>query len=371
MIKNCKAMVLTGPRKMEMRVFPLPPIGDEDGLLEVELAGVCGSDPAIYEGRPTHGPRPFPLIMGHEIVGRIARIGPGASRRLGVIEKDRVVVEYAFGCGLCDECRGGNYQTCENKMFYGSMVSCQESPHLFGGYSEFLYIHPQAKVHRVGDDISPEKAVLICAVIGNAIRWLRHIGGVSIGDTVAIIGPGQQGIAAAAVASACGAGQVFVIGVASDSARLKMALRFGANRVINAATEQPTAVIAEATHGKMANIIMDVSGSPAGAKLALELAARRGTVVLPGIYKGQSAALDLDRIVLNELKVLGAFSQNSSSVRAAIHLVRQGKYPFAELISHRFPLEEAEAAVLLVAGQGSGDRPLKVVIDPKAHSRKH
>ncbi len=362
-------MVLTGPRAMEARTFPLPAVGEEDGLLEVELAGVCGSDPGIYEGRPTHGPRPFPLIMGHEIVGRIARMGPAASRRHGVREGDRVVVEYAFGCGLCAECRSGYYQTCERKRFYGSMVSCREPPHLFGAYSEYLYIHPQAKVHRIGDEMSPEVGVLVCAVLGNGIRWLRHIGGVSLGDAVAIVGPGPQGLAAAAVAAACGAGPIFVVGLSADAARLKMALRFGATRAINAEVESPAAVVAEATQGRMAAVVMDVSGSPAGAALALELAGRRATIVLPGIYKGKPATLDLDRIVLNEMKVAGAFSQNSPAVQAAIRMARRGGFPFGELISHRFPLAEAEAAVRLVAGQDGGERPLKVVIDPKARTR--
>jgi threonine dehydrogenase-like Zn-dependent dehydrogenase len=104
------------------------------------------------------------------------------------------------------------------------MVSCKDSPHLFEAYSEYLYIHPNAKVHRIGDEISPRLGVMICAVIGNGIRWLRQVGGVSIGDAVAIVGPGQQGLAAVSVAKESGAGPIFVIGLEKDRRRLEMDL---------------------------------------------------------------------------------------------------------------------------------------------------
>ncbi|QTA92923.1 zinc-dependent alcohol dehydrogenase [Desulfonema magnum] len=363
MKKFSRAMVLTGPRKMEMQTFHLPEIGENDGLLEVELAGVCGSDPGIYRGVPTHGPRPFPLIMGHEIVGRVAKMGKTAQKRLGVAEGDRVVIEYAFGCGMCESCLTGAYSTCENKYFYGSMISCLESPHLFGAYSEYLYIHPQAKVHKIGDEISPEIGVLICAVLGNGIRWLRRIGGVSVGDTVAIIGPGQQGLAAAAVARESGANPIYVIGLSRDKDRLDMARRFGAHRTINADEENPWKVISDETHGRLADVVTDLSGNPAGAELALSLAGKKATVVLPGIYKGKKATLNLDHAVLNEIKIFGAYSQNFQSVRAAIKMVCQARYPFEEMITHRFPLKDAEQAVRMAAGEEK-EIPVKVVIEP-------
>gem|GEM_PF-5526770 len=91
MTRGSMAVVLTGPGRMELRRFPLPPIGEEDGLLKVELVGVCGSHPGIFSGRSTRGERPYPIILGHEIVGRIVEIGEKAQRRLGVEVGDRVV----------------------------------------------------------------------------------------------------------------------------------------------------------------------------------------------------------------------------------------------------------------------------------------
>ena len=362
---TCHAMVLTAPETLEMKTFSIPDTGDEDGLLEVELVGVCGSDPGIFKGLPTHGPRPFPLIMGHEIVGRVAKMGLSAQKRFGVKEGDRVVVEYAIGCGTCNACLSGLYTMCENKFYYGSMISCQAPPHLFGAYSEYLYIHPRAKVHKIGDEISPEVGVMISAVIANGIRWLRQIGELSIGQTVVILGPGPQGMAGVAAAKECGAGSIFMIGLEQDKDRLEMAKRFGADRVINADRDDPLTVIREATGGKMAHVVMDVTGHPAGAEMALPLTGRRGTVVLPGIYKRKKAYLDLDHVVLNEIRLLGAYSQDFRAVIPAIKVAREGCYPWADMITHRFPLSEAERAVRLVGGASGGEIPGKVVLDPK------
>ena len=361
-----RSMVLTAPNRLEMQSFDLPEIGDEDGLLEMELVGVCGSDVGIFKGKETLGPRPFPLIMGHEIVGRVAKMGEAAQKRHGVKVGDRVVIEYAFGCGICEACSEGRYTTCEKHYNYGSMISCKESPHLFGGYGEYLYIHPNAKVHYVGDDVSPEVGVLICAVIGNGVRWLRHMGGVSIGHTVVILGPGQQGLTGVAVAKESGAGPIFVIGLQKDKERLEMAKRFGADEVIVADEQDPVALIQQATGGRMADVVMDVTGHYSGAELALPLTGRGGTLVLPGLYKHNKASLDLDIAVTREIKIQGVYSQDSPSVRAAIKMAKSKRYPFEKLISHRLPLSQAELGVKMVAGEAGEKMPLKVVLDPKS-----
>ncbi|MCF8083614.1 MAG: alcohol dehydrogenase catalytic domain-containing protein, partial [Deltaproteobacteria bacterium] len=345
-MNKTRAMVLTGPGKLELQEFPLPETGEDDGLLKLELIGVCGSDPGIYKGKTRGAPRPFPIILGHEIVGRIQRMGARARKRHDVEEGDRVIIEYAFGCGECKPCLAGRYTLCEKYYSYGSMISCKEPPHLFGAYADYLYIHPRAMVHKIDDTISPETAVLICAVLGNAVRWLRTIGNVSIGQRVAIVGPGQQGLAGVVAAKESGAGPVFVVGLSRDRDRLEMARRFGADRVINAEKEDPVQIISDHTQGAMAELTMDATGHPSGASLALSLAGTGATVILPGLYGPTTEVpLLLDRAVLKELTLKGVFSHDAPAVEAAIHAARQDKYPLVEMISHRFPLERAEDAI--------------------------
>ncbi|MCB2226777.1 MAG: alcohol dehydrogenase catalytic domain-containing protein [Desulfarculaceae bacterium] len=362
-----KAMVVTEPGHLEMQSFPLPELGPDDGLLKMELIGVCGSDPGIFKGKATRATRPYPIILGHEIVGRIEAAGEEFLARRGMELGERVTVEYAFGCGKCAPCRAGRYTLCDELKYYGTMVTCAEPPHLYGAYSQYLYLPPRAMVHRVGEDTTPEDAVLISAILGNAVRWLTRIGGLKGGQSVAIVGPGQQGLAATMVARACGAGPIMVLGLERDAERLEMAKRLGADVAIMSDREDPVAAVAQATHGEMAEVVMDVSGHASGAPLALDLCGLGATLVLPGLY-GMTTAIPLvlDKVVQKELKVLGAYSQDFESVEAAIKLAKRHKLPLAELISHRFPLAQAEQAVRLVGGEVPGEVPMKVVLDPWA-----
>lgn len=170
MARKTTSMVLEGPRTMRMWEFDLPEIGENDALLKVEMTGVCGSDPGIYNGKAFKAPRPYPIIMGHEIIGHIAEMGDRFAERRGLQQGDRVIVEYAFGCGECHSCLTGHYVTCEKNFNYGSMITCRNPPHLFGGYGEYVYLHPRAMVHKVSSRISPEAGIFICAVLGNGIR---------------------------------------------------------------------------------------------------------------------------------------------------------------------------------------------------------
>jgi alcohol dehydrogenase len=360
-------MVVTEPGKMELRLFPLPETGENDGLLKVELVGVCGSDPGIFKGKAGRAPRPFPLILGHEVVGRIQKAGRNALSRWGVSEGDRVIVEYAFGCGECRACLAGRYTICEKMYCYGSMIGCTEAPHLYGAYADYLYLPPRAMVHRIGENVSPESGVLVAAVLGNAVRWLSHIGGCRPGQTVAIVGPGQQGMAAVIAARACGASLVMVVGLARDSRRLDLCREFGADLTVQSDREDPVSILRDATRGSMADLVMDVSGHPSGAALALELAGVGASVVLPGLYGANTQVpLLLDKAIFKEMRLLGVFSQDFTSVEAAIKLAGKLPYPLEKMISHRFPLERAEEAVRLVGGECPGEYPLKVVICPES-----
>ncbi len=360
-----KAMVLSAPGQLEMREFPLPRVGEDDGILKLELIGVCGSDPGIYKGKTRGAPRPYPIILGHEIVGRIVKMGTRAKKHHCVDEGDRVIIEYAFGCGNCLSCLSGNYILCEKKYSYGSMISCKEPPHLFGAYSEYLYIHPRAMVHKIKETISPETGVLISAVLGNGVRWLSTMGKLRTGNGVVIIGPGSQGLAGVIAAKESGAGPIIVIGLSHDAKRLEMAQAFGADIIITGDKQDCVKEVYDATKGKMADIVMDVSGSPKGASLALDLAGNSATIVLPGLYGPETQVpLLLDKAILKELKLQGVFSHNYPAVETAIGIAEKNRYPLEDMISHRFPLHCAREAVELVGGFDGREMPLKVVLDP-------
>lgn len=359
------AMVLEAPGRMVLREFPLPRIGPREGLLKVEMVGVCGSDVGMYRGKASRAPRPYPIIMGHEIFGTIAEIGEEAARRRGLQRGDRIIVEYAFGCGECRYCRQGDYIHCEKNLTYGSMISCSTPPHLWGAYGEYLYLPPRAMMHKVSSDLRPEVGVLICAVLGNAIRWLKTAGGVSQGDTVVIEGPGQQGLAAVIVAREAGAEKIIVTGRSRDGARFAMAKTFGADEVIDTEKTDPLERVREITEGRLADIVMDVTGNPQCCATALDLVKKKGTVVLPGLYgMDREIPLIIDKIVFKEVRLQGVFSHDGRAVSQALELAMSGRYPLEQMVTHRFPLAQAEQAVKVAAGEIATEDPVKVVIVP-------
>jgi threonine dehydrogenase-like Zn-dependent dehydrogenase len=144
------AMVMTAARRSELREFPAPAIGADDGLLAIEAAGVCGSDVKSYSSDLS------PRILGHENVGSVAEIGPAAAKRWGIGEGDRVVLEEYLPCGHCDFCRSSEFRLCLNSdpstnpssLRYGK-TPITVPPALWGGFSNYLYLHPNTVAHRL------------------------------------------------------------------------------------------------------------------------------------------------------------------------------------------------------------------------------
>ena len=148
--KTSLAAVMTSPRQTELRELPLPDIPSDAGLLRVVATGICGSDWVKYLSDKFS-----PCILGHEIVGYIEKLGDAARYRWGVKEGDYVALEEYLPCGHCEFCRTGEYRSClETDHFnpkgvrYGS-TPLTVAPSLYGGYSQYLYMHPRTVLHRI------------------------------------------------------------------------------------------------------------------------------------------------------------------------------------------------------------------------------
>ena len=141
MATKSKSAVVVDKRRIEVQEFSLPEIGEDDGLLRVEITGVCGSDYPVYTG-DDGGRTPPPVILGHEIVGRVERLGARAAERWSVKEGDRVAMEEFVPCGRCYYCLTGHYNNCGNRPMMLGHVPTTSSPSLWGGYSEYLYPDP-------------------------------------------------------------------------------------------------------------------------------------------------------------------------------------------------------------------------------------
>src|ERR1700733_9393088 len=230
MMTKTQAALLVAPRKIELREFALPEIDENSGLAKIEITGVCGADWPIYTGDLAKFAPP-PLIPGHEIV---ERIGKRAAARWGVNEGDRIVMEEYAPCGHCAYCLSGRYYICSGmkmEKMYG-FLSLDTAPGLWGGYAEYVYLDSQAIIHKLAEDV-PTNIAPFFVPLANGIRWTHLEGGVGIGSTVVIQGPGGQGLACTIAAKEAGAAQIIVTGRARDAARLALAREFGAHHTVD------------------------------------------------------------------------------------------------------------------------------------------
>ena len=350
--------VLVGPERIEFQEFPIPEASDDDGVLKLEVIGVCGSD--VFHFRGGNGP----AILGHEIVGTIADLGPSAQEAWGVKSGDRVVVETTFGCGRCEDCRLGYYRVCKVLRGYGGAIKTDQPPSLWGAYGEYLYLPPTARVHAIPGTLSSDVAVLVCAVLGNGVRWMRTVGGVGVGDTAVVVGPGPQGLAATVVAKESGAKNIVVVGLARDEARLAMAMELGATHAVAADRDDPHSLVADLTGGRMANVAIDVTNSSESPALALDLVGPRGTLVLGGGGGSEASLLSKNKIVGEEITVVGVNTHDSPAVQRALSIAESGRYPLEKIVSHRFDLSDVEEAIRTLGGDIPSEGLTKVVMYP-------
>ena len=356
------AAVLEKPWKINLKEFPIPEIGPDEGLLKLEMVGICSTDVKIYQGKITT--YPLPLIMGHETVGRIAKVGRNAAKKWGVKEGERVVLEASTSCGSCEPCLTGNYRFCKDPLGYGLKTSCNVPPHLWGGYSQYMYIAPGSVVFKIKEDVSVKAGSLVTGVIANGVQWICFIGEMKVGDTVLIQGMGIQGLSAIVAARENGAKEIFITGLSSDRDRFPLARELGAGHIIDVQEVDLVKAVKDRTGSRGVDFILDVTGVPASFGPSLDAARNQGTVVLAGLMGGnREVPVILDRIMQKELKVKGARSKGYQATAAALSIVESKKYPLEKLITAEYRLSDCDEALKRAAGEG-GARLLKVVMTP-------
>jgi threonine dehydrogenase-like Zn-dependent dehydrogenase len=359
-----RAAVLVGPGRLEIQELPLPEIGDDDGLLRVEATGVCGSDVAAFYG---HNPfYELPCVLGHELVGRIERIGDRAAERWGVGAGDRIVVEEYLPCGTCRSCLAGAYQMCRVPRYGGKSIHVP--PGLFGGYSDYLYLHPQSIVHRVGDTAPPE-LVQLYIPLSNGLHWVQDVGRAGVGSCVAVIGPGPHGLGSVVAAREVGAGQVILIGLDRDRARLEVGRRLGADHILASDTDDVIAAVAELTGGDMADAVINAADTAVTIELAFAVAGDRSTIVQVG-YGGGAGDAGLrnlaETLVTRSITLRGVLGRPAASVPPALRLIESGRYPLQEMCTGTFAIEETEAALTATTSNPSAIRSIVVPEPPTA-----
>lgn len=350
MIEKALAAIATHTKHTEIQEFHLPDIVTDTGILKVEIVGVCGTDVSYYNNLKE------PMILGHHVVGHIHKVGELASKRWGVKEGDRVVMEEYIPCGQCELCRTGLYRLCSNTnpkvngIRYGATPVAIE-PSLYGGFSQYMYLHPNAVIHKIASHVPATEAALTLP-LSNGFEWMRIVGGVGPGDVVVIQGPGQQGLACALAAKAAGAETVIITGRNSSAERLKLALELGADYSVNVSSEDLIEKVNDITNGNMADLVIDVtSGGTDPVVSSLEVAKTGGTVLLGASKNQLFNEFDLDIIYNKTLTIKGVRGHSYKSVQMAIEFISSAKFPLNIMNSHNFKLSETDLALRTANGE--------------------
>lgn len=359
------AVVMPAPHQpLEVRTFPEPQIEPGGVLLRTLGSEVCGTDVHLWHGRLAGVP--YPIIPGHVSVGEVAAIGDAAldvdGRPLAV--GDVVTFLDVYGsCGRCWYCTVAQAGTrCPRRKVYGITLGADEG--LLGGWSEYIYLRPG--VHIV--TLPPELPWTTLLAAGCGLPTALHAverAEIRFGDTVLVQGSGPVGLSAVILAQLRGAGQVIVIG--GPELRLAMAQHAGANAVIDIGLRdeaQRLHAVRELTHGRGADITIEATGVAAAVPEGMRLTRDAGRYVVVGQYTNAGEASFNPHLDLNQkhLDVRGCWGSDVSHVyRAVLVLARyHTQFPWAEFISRRYALPQAQQALEDVAAQ----RVVKALIVP-------
>jgi threonine dehydrogenase-like Zn-dependent dehydrogenase len=360
-----RAAVQVAPRQIELREFPRPRTGPDDGLLRVEANGICGSDVETYRGH-LGGPRPA-FIPGHEPLGVVEEVGERAAERWGVQPGDRVAVEVIVPCRACRDCLTGRYQFCPNRKYGHGVTGIGTEPALWGGMAEYMYLSPTSVLHKVDPALPVEVAALYNAM-GAGVRWACHLGEVRIGETVLVLGAGQRGIAAVVAARAAGAGTIIITGLAADAHKLALARDFGADHTIvvdGHAAENTVERVCEITDGDLADLALELTPMAAEPITDALLSVRRGgRVVLAGLKGNQEIPLRTDLMINRALTVRGAFGVDARGMEDAIALIESRRFPLEKMHTHSFGLDDAALAIETLGGEVPGQAAIGVSVQP-------
>jgi threonine dehydrogenase-like Zn-dependent dehydrogenase len=342
-----RGVVFTGGREIELMEFPDPTPGPGEVVLEMKASGMCGSDLHQYR-RPKSGGEsigglpvnPNPVIGGHEPCGIVAAIGPEVSEKMARVGQ-RVMVHHYKGCTVCEHCRSGWSQLCQEEpvLVYGNNAN--------GGHARYLKV-PAFTLVPLHDELSFTAGAAISCGTGTAYGALRRLN-ISGNDTIALFGQGPVGLSATQLAAAMGA-RVIALDVSPE--RLERAKEFGAWETVNPRSNDPVGAIKDLTHGG-ADFTLDTSSQPEGRIAAVRSAKVWGTVAFVG--ERNNVTIDVSPDMLRkQLTIIGSWTFSWQGQADCARFVLERKVDVDRLFTHQWKLDQAEEAYRLFDTQTTG-----------------
>ncbi|MGN1095560.1 MAG: zinc-binding dehydrogenase [Eubacteriales bacterium] len=352
--KTAKVAMLTGTKHFEVKEFPVPELNDDDILVKVEGAGVCGTD--VHEWRAD----PFgliPVVLGHEGTGEIVYLGKNvksdtAGNPIKVGDK---IVTSVISCGECNICRNhpANTNLCDKQGVFG-LIGHNESQPLNGWFATHLLIRGKGATYFVVNDLDLKERMLLelACVCVHALKRANATGLMNFNTKVVLQGLGPVGLVMACVLRAAGINHI--IAIDGTPSRLEMAKKMGVKTVINfkeaTTLDERVRLVKEATNGNLADFAFQCTGVPAAAADIYSYIRRGGGMCEMGFFvnNGEYTVNPHFAMCNKEINLIGSWDYSADDYPTTMAFLRQARemnIPIKELITHTFPLDKMNEAM--------------------------
>jgi len=321
----------------------IPEISSRELLVKIMASGICGSDVLEWYRK-----KKAPLVLGHEITGKIIVIGSEVKDyKVG----QRVFISHHVPCNTCHYCLNGHHTACEmlhNTNFFP------------GGFSEYLQV-PSVNVERgvfvLPDEVSFEEGTFI-EPLACVVRAQRKAN-LQPGQSVLILGSGISGLLQLLLAKKLGAIRVIMTDI--NEFRLKKAIEFGADEVIDARKDVPS-LFRRINQNRLADLVIICTGAKSAFDQAFSSVDRGGIILFFAASNPDTKiTVPINNFWRNDIKIMPSYGGSPLDITIAIELLRSKQIPVTQMITHRLPLEKTSLGFKMVAETGES---IKVIIQP-------
>lgn len=345
-----------GPRDYRLERIARPTAGPGEVVIQVDAAGICGSDGKCYAGGDMfYGENPWvkvPVTPGHEFFGTVVELGEGAARKHGLQLGDKAIAEQIVPCEECRYCRRGQYWMCEVHDIYGFQKDVAD-----GAWAGWMKFGANARIHKLPADISLEAGVMV-EPLACAIHAVER-GNIQLGDTVVLAGVGTLGLLMLQVIKLKNPGTVIVQDAKPE--RLEIASRLGADVTVNIRDEDPVEVVKAHTEGYGCDVFIEATGYPSAVEQGLMAVRKLGTMVVFGVF---GSDVTVDWSVIGDRKELDIHGAHLGPYRypLAIDYLYTGVVKAEPIVTDRLPLADFQRGIdMLLNGEG-----IKIMLIPES-----
>lgn len=354
MTAQSRAIVLSAfETPFELQSFDIPEPGKSAAIVDVEYAGICGTDVHLQAGRL---PIPTPVVLGHEAVGRIAALGEGLTHDvLGapLAVGDAVAWQNSVACGRCRYCLVEQQPTlCTgSRRIYGINQPADSFPHLSGGWADSMYLQPGTTLVKLPEGITPRDVIPLGCAGPTAVHAVLYETRISFGDIVVIQGSGPVGVAAAIYAQLSGAGKVIIVG--GPASRLETTANLGVGHEHfdvtdgTSAEDRIAAVKAMTPHSQGADVVIECAGIPSAVAEGIEMVRPGGQYCVVGQYTDHGTTpINPHYITRKQITVQGSWGFSPQHYIRYIQTLPRllAEFDLASILTE-YPLEQANEAV--------------------------